>query len=598
MSEKMTEALIEDVRRMVSEGRVLLHPCQGLWFNTRKAGAFIWRNKVEIANVGAQMVVAGLLTGGIGAAVVPVVYAGTALAKGVYSWGQSAWAESSLNALMASGASATQLMPSARGDDAPMIRVVDLSVEVAEMHKHIAMLARNENLGTIVSCFEELDDDAAALAEKTSGPMVTHPPTSCDEAWLLVELLERVEMRLVMLGEACDQLFHFVHYSMLVTSGFDHPSEIYSFEPRRARAVASLIRLCGSPEAALEAMNVAANSGRVFHNRLRGLSMFGLSLDDHRPWVRAHNPELALAGTTVTSMAAHEPRGVGGTAAMTAGLKAITTPGGLGASATGHVIINQAKGATLTDGIITSSAGLAGGALPAVAAGAIAGGANAAIDVVAKSLQRYIDLKTLRKIQERLKAGLKPNGDDTRLEDVRPLLEILTFIDHEAVRNLRKHAGDILKTCSEKLLHLVEADAEFNGVLNRAHNAQELAEILARRQKLEDQVNGLMPLLYTFYECTAGRAIGLQQAARAVRTPIHQAVRTWLDSHPARPCDHSHHVCYMDAFDAWPAETEGLEMDDWDQARAAQLSWQDQPVHPGDDGSGGLRERVAWYSMM
>lgn len=565
-SSRMVAALYSDVRRMVYGNATLLHP-RTSDSTFRRLNRYIFRNKAKIFSGGIKTVAAGLLTGGAGAAAMVgglgVSFAGMRIFRAM----ESGWASWGLN------------------DRMKKMTIADPGGTLSS----IATLCSNNSMTDIMNSFAELEADAKALSELMPGPAPKRI-TSCDEAWTLLEHLERVYMRGSQLSNDFELLGEFVFFARLLTSSYeDTPSDDY-FEPLRRQAVLRIIDKSpgATPEqrkaAALRILNAEANSAAVFHSRIFS--------QDFSAWIKKHNPEFQSMGSASSNLPntsiTNDPTALSYLASGTA-LNAAS----IGASTGAQVGANALQGNALMSNITTGSQGMMGSAVASIGASASSAGVGVVADAVLLSLQSYIDKRLLDKNWNALLDEL--NSDEGQHKTI---MQVFSKVDLETVSSLRTAAKKILRTAADKMSHLIIANNELKAKNTGATSAQDLARALARRQKLQDQVAGLLPLLYMFYESTVARSMGLINSSRALDGPIRESIAAWIDHHRNTPCDHGNAVCYMDASAGLLQEIGRkftLTFGPGENADGLTRRWAGLPIHPGPSGTGGLRILVDKY---
>jgi len=602
MSELMYSVFFKDVSEMVERGEALLHPRMSDT-SFRKIGRYIYRNKHNLASFGVKVLAAGLLTGGIGAAVVAGGAVVTYTGKRLYRRGQTAWHESNL----AMKRSVIGEITKSQRSESSGISIEAVNYEFSLALEEIGFLCQHGSLVNIMNAFAELDADAKALIDLVPNGIVP-VLRSCDDAWKMMEHLERLKKRRAELADATDLLQEFIEYVVLVTSSYqqgDEHDNINSFEWRRRRALARIVELShGSTpsdkwRAALKLLNEKANSSRVFHNRFIS--------KDYTSWITINNPEFSpLLESFVAPLRdpvgnRYEGSGTLSTGLVTGGTGIAIGSTSLGLSTGGRVAYNAiTKAGDVLTGVTTASKGLAGSALNSVASSGVSSGVGVVSDALFSSLQRYVDLRKLAQVRASINEKFVEDDRAARDASGRRLtaLEIFSGISPEAVAALRKAAKEIMSTTAKKVAHLVEADQEFNLKMNSGDRAA-IAEILMRRQKLKDQVAALTPVLFMFYEATVMRGTQLINVCLEMEPSINRVVKEWIVDHNRgtglERCTWGCTVCYMEAAKALPYEV-GLDFRHGPLSPQIQRSilsfWWGRPLHPGPTGMGGLRAKV------
>jgi len=535
------------------------------------------RNKAKIASGVVKTVVAGVLTGGIGAVAVVggavVSYAG----KRVYRRVQSASALSNVEYVTEHFGGATRTAQSHGGEHSTGKSILEVNYIHSLVLSEIATLCSNDSLTKIMTAFAELEADAKALQEAMQ--KFTNIQ-SCDDAWSLLEHVERIKLREADLSDAFDLFQEFIEYIVLVTSSFeDDFDSLNNFEWRRKRAIGLILDKCsGSTAAALELLNTEANSSDVFHT-----SFFSRN-KDFRGWITLHNPELGLPGSVINVSNGLSSLGTGAATTLTAGIaKSSATTG----ASTGLTVMSNAIGGiNLLSGVTTASKGVAGEALSSIGAAGSSAGIGIVSDVVFQSLANYVDQKLLDKNWDELREKLNAPGSSQK-----PMLEIFDEVDQQTVAALRTGAKKIISTTASKVSHLVEADQGLNFVNMPSSKASEIAKMLMRRQKLQDQVAGLTPLLFMFHESTTARSMHLIKSSKDLQANIKNRIVAWIDQHATSPCKHDSAVCYADAFRVLNKEIlhYGIQLTQ-SQNSFLQNCWEGKPLHPGPAGQHGLRK--------
>lgn len=592
---QMVSALYKDVQNFVNARGSLLHsrPTDNTF---RKVERYIMRNKAKISSGVVKTVAAGLLTGGIGAAVAvggsAVVYAG----KRLFRRAQSSVATAKIAIATQTVGGMTNTVDSA----STRASIKEVNYQHSFVLSEVATLCSNNAMTDIMTAFIELDEDGKALSKIMPFPR-KKDLVSCDEAWSLLEHVERIKLREADLADAMGLFQDLIEYIVLVTASYqDDPTAPNHFEWRRRRAVEFIINKCPGltmdkkKAEALQLLNAAANSSDVFHT---GFFSKG---KDFTGWIIQHNPEFGATRTGGMPIISNGESTITGSAtkqAMTGtAIKSVT----LGAVTGSKVLYNAANQADLINNVTSASKGLAESALSAVAASATSSGIGIVSDVIFLSLANYIDKELLEKYRTAL--NLKISEDEKARKSglaQKPLIELFAEVDSNAVAALRTNAKKIVAKTAEKLEHLVAADQELNSINSGATSAGDLAKKLMRRQKLQDQVDGLKPLLFLFHEYTTVRAIDIVNSSKALEKHIKESIISFVDHHPPLSCFFDRHVCYMDSCLCFNQEIAGrvkvtLPQGMTEDSLRKQLAGR--PIHPGPKGEGGLRKEIDKYS--
>jgi hypothetical protein len=592
---QMVSALYMDVFNLVNARGSLLHE-RSSDSTFRKVGRYIMRNKAKIASGVVKTVAAGLLTGGIGAVVIVGGTAAIYVAKRLYRRKQSSDATANIAHAKQTVGGMTKTVSSASSDRTIQIVNYQYSFVLSDL----ATLCSNNAMTDIMTAFIELDEDGKALQEIMPLPM-KKTLTSCDEAWSLLEHVERIKLREADLADAMDLFQELIEYIVLVTASYeDDPTELNHFEWRRRRAVEFIINKCPGQTidqkkvAALQLLNTEANSSDVFHTR------FFSKDKDLTEWIIQHNPEFEATRRGDMPIISNGQASTVGVATQQALIRTAFNSATQGVATAGRVLNNLNNQADLLSGVTTVSRGLAESALSSIAASATSSGIGIVSDVIFLSLANYIDKELLEKYRTALNNKISED-EKARKSGLaqKPLIELFAEVDSEAVAALRTSAKKIITKTAEKLEHLVTADQELNGINSGSTSAGELAKKLMRRQKLQDQVDVLKPLLFLFHEYTTVRAIGIINSSKALEKHIKESIVSWVDNHPISPCSHDKTVCYMDSALGFSHEIagkvnvilpQGMTEDNFRKLIAGR------PVHPGPKGEGGLRKEIDKYS--
>lgn len=553
------------------------------------------RNKAKISSGVVKVVAAGLLTGGIGAAVVVGGSTAVYVGKRLFRRAQSSVANAKIAIANHDVGGMTRTAASA--STGASIKEVNYSHSF--VLSEVATLCSNDVMNDIMTAFIELDEDGKALNKIMPSPM-KKTLTSCDEAWSLLEHVERIKLREADLADAMDLFQDLIEYIVLVTSSYeDDSTALNHFESHRRRAVEFIIHACPGQTLdqqkanALLVLNAEANSSDVFHT-----SSFSTN-KDFTGWIIQHNPEFGATTTggmpiisngESTLIEAATKQAITGTA-----IKSVSS----GATTASRVLYNSVNQADLLKNVTSASKGLAESALSSVAASATSSGIGIVSDVIFLSLANYIDKNLLEKYSNAL--TMKISEDEKARKSglaQKPLTELFAEVDNEAVAVLRANAKKIVAKTAEKVKHLVEADQELNGSNSGFTSTRDLAKKLMRRQKLQDQVDGLKPLLFLFHEYTTVRAMGIINSSKKLEEDIKKSIVSWVDNHPTSPCSHDKTVCYMDSYLGFKSEIAGKVDIDWKGMAEDMFRRQlaDRPIHPGPKGEGGLREMIDRYS--
>lgn len=588
----LVSALYKDVQNLVNARGSLLHsrPTDSTF---RKVERYIMRNKAKISSGVVKTIAAGLLTGGIGAAVVvggsAVVYVGKRLFRRAQS--SVATANIAIATQIVGGTTSTVDSASTRAS------IKEVNYQHSFVLSEVATLCSNNAMTDIMTAFIELDEDGKALS-KIMPNRSKKDLVSCDEAWSLLEHVERIKLREADLADAMGLFQDLIEYIVLVTSSYqDDPTAPNHFELRRARAVKFIIDKCPGltmdqkKAAALQLLNDEANSSDVFHSRIFSKNFTG--------WIIQHNPEFGTTRTGGMPIISNGESTITGAATKQAMKGTAINSVTLGAGTGSNVLYNAANQGDLLNNVTSASKGLAESALSSVAASATSSGIGIVSDVIFLSLAKYIDKQLLEKYRTAL--NMKISEDEKARKSglaQKPLMELFAEVDSNAVATLRTNAKQIVAIAAEKLKHLVAADQELNGINSGATSAGDLAKKLMRRQKLQDQVDELKPLLFLFHEYTTVRAMHIVSINKALEIHIKESIISFVDHHPPLSCFFDRHVCYMDSGLCFSQEIAGrvkvtLPQGVTEDSLRKQLAGR--PIHPGPKGEGGLRKVIDKY---
>ena len=588
---QMVSALYMDVFNLVNARGSLLHG-RSSDSTFRKVERYIMRNKAKIASGVVKTVAAGLLTGGIGAVVIVGGAAAIYVAKRLYRRKQSSNATANIAHAKHTVGGVTNTVASASSDRT----IQNVNYQYASVLSDVATLCSNNAMTDIMTAFMELDEDYKALREIMPLPM-KKTLTCCDEAWSLLEHVERIKLRKADLQDAMEIFQEFVEYTALVTFSYvDDPNSANHFEWRRKLAVEFIINKCPGQTidqkktAALQLLNTEANSSDVFHTR------FFSKDKDFTQWIIRHNPEFEATRRGGIPIIFNGQASIVGVATQQALNKTAFSSATQGVATAGRVLNNLNNQADLLSGVATASKGLAESALSSIAASASSSGIGIASDVIFLSLAKYFDTKQLKKILTEFDNNSNENEKSRQSGSAqKKLVDYYDEIDSEAVAALRTAAKEIILKTAKKLEHLIAADQELNGINNDATSAGDLAKKLMRRQKLQDQVDALSKLIFLFHEFTTLRAIKIIQSSQGLEKHIKESIVSWVDNHPISPCSHDKTVCYMDSALGFNHEIagkvkvilpQGMTEDNFRKLIAGR------PVHPGPKGEGGLRKEI------
>jgi hypothetical protein len=554
------------------------------------------RNKAKISSGVVKTVAAGLLTGGIGAVAVVGGAAAAYVAKRLYRRAQSSVATANIAYAQQTVGGMTKTVSS----KSTGAKIQEVNYLHALVLTEVATLCSNKSMADIMTAFIELDEDGKALQKLM--PMPTKKTlTFCDQAWSLLEHVERIKLREADLADALELFQEFIEYIVLVTSSFeDDGSTLNHFEWRRRQAVDLIISKAPGNSmdqrkaAALSILNAEANSSDVFHTG------FFSKNKNFEPWICAHNPEFVGTGQGVMPQISDGQSSLNKAAKDTLIAKTGMSAGTTGVSTGLHVLNNLSNQQDLLNNITTASKGLAESSLSSIGASATSGGIGILSDVIFLSLANYIDKELLEKYRTAFSKKIEDDENARRngLQQ-KQLIELFSEVDGDAVSALRTSAKKILQKTAEKVEHLVVADQELNALLTGSSSASTLANRLMRRQKLQSQVEGLKPLLFMFHECTTARAIGIINSSKALEKHIKESIVGWVDKHPAEPCNHDNAVCYMDSALGLASELTGkiiLNLPQGTTLESLRKQVAGRPVHPGPKGEGGLRKEIDKYA--
>jgi hypothetical protein len=267
------QRLLTDVQATIDAGKSLMHENHQEYDEFNRFARYVGRNKVKLSANVAKAVVAGVLTGGIAAAVGLAVTIGKSTVIYVYRRYRKGVARDALAAPQGGLTATTSSMASAAdiasgvatGQD---IKVVDTNY--LEVIDEVEYLVEHGELTNVMNAFADLDNDARALQKL----VFTLPYAKCEVAWRTMEYVQRIQARMDGLIGAVNLVQDLVEYSVMLTSLHDE-----HFKARRRQVVRWIIKKSGSKQAAYAVLNEAANSRGVFHSKIYN--------SDYTAWARA-----------------------------------------------------------------------------------------------------------------------------------------------------------------------------------------------------------------------------------------------------------------------------------------------------------------------
>ncbi len=544
--------MLTHVQTLIASHKSLMHENHPRWDGINRIGRYLERNRAKIIKTALKTVATGVLSGGVavGFAFVAlttktaVIYTYRRYRSGVATAAVGAFRSTSgftqaitpdqtqkthdgrgnvgrtsgktikqfSRDFMSSPATSKSFWNSLRGKPQPPVSVL----------QEAEFLIEHGALTQVMNAFAELDNDARAL-DRVASACAAGNYRSCDQAWQLMEYVERVNARIDALADAIELIQDVVEYSVMCTSMYD--SEFAATQTRIRRWILKKTRHGRTRDALL---NAAANSRGVFNSHFRQ--------GNHLAWARAAiglpgNPDHVSAEESMFDDVGERARDAileyGQNLALSA-----TRVAGDGADFAHAVYTGSSEGA-----IESMSAGAADGA---------ATGAGILIDVVIDGIEHVLRKRELRKVTEKAAAGNTASAP--------PLIVTLGAYTSEDCKAVRTAAKQIIGKFITKLRHFDEADRALAHLVE-ATGPQELAEKLLRRQKLRSQVAALSESFYLFHELTVGRAIAIQVAARKISAQQYPAISAWMTAaaHPA-PCDGL--CCYRSSADMLPRTLE------------------------------------------
>jgi hypothetical protein len=475
------EKFFLDVKTLVSNGQSFMHENHPQYDGFKRFGRYLKRNAPKIASNAIKTVVAGVLTGGVAAAVGITVTVGKSVIIYVYRRIK----KDSMKKTIAAHAGGTTQTSSSLASAADIaagkasgktIQTVDESY--SGILDEMSYLIQHGELTKLMNAFAELDADAKALETFTRSSSYS----KCEDGWQIAEYVERIDMRIKGLEEAIDLIQDYVEYSVLLTSKYDE-----GFKQRRRQIVRWIISKAGNRDAAVQILNQAANSRGVFNSKFFN--------SNHTKW--------ALAATELDTVYKDFQFTSGDV-----GEVLLDATMDYAAALPLSVAVEAAKDSAFSfDEMFTgNSEGLLGAASSGAADG-ISSGIGIGVDLAVGVIDKYMSSRAYRSVKDLVKV---------RVDSNKKMVEVLSEFDAKDVIVLRRAAKDVLEKCTTKLKHLGEAQLVADG-LNQQMTPQKLAEGLLRRQKLRQQFAQLSQALYLLQEITVGRAIAIQIAAGNIR---------------------------------------------------------------------------------
>jgi hypothetical protein len=561
-----------------------MHENHPRWDGVNRIGRYLERNRANIVKAALKTVVTGVLSGGVAVGFAFVALATKTAVIYTYRRYRSGVATAALGTFRATSGFTASVTPdqaqatidghgnvgrtsgktiqqfsrdfihsaptgksfwnSMRGKPQPPVSIL----------QEAEFLIEHGALTQVMNAFAELDNDARAL-HRVATLRVSGNYKTCDQAWQLMEYVERVNARIDALADAIELIQDVVEYSVLCTTMYD--SEFTATQSRIKTWIVAQTRNRKTRNALL---NDAANSRGVFNSHFRqgnhvawARTAIGLSANPHA--ISEEESMFEDAGERARDAALEYGQNLALSAARVAG-----------------------DGADFADAVYTGSAE---GAVKSISAGVADGsatGAGIAIDIVIDGIENVLRKRAYKKVAGKAAAGNAASAP--------PLIEILDSYTAEDCKAVRTAAKQIIAKFVTKLRHFDEADRALAGLVETA-GPQVLAEKVLRRQKLRAQVAALSEAFYLFHELTVGRAIAIQMAARKISAQQYPAISAWMTAaaHPA-PCDGL--CCYRSSADLLPRTLElmGTTFDDFAKApfgaprvRLEQI-WGDVPFMP------------------
>ena len=260
------EKFFSDVKTSVGNGDSYMHENHTIHDKHKRWKRYLGRNVDKIAGNAIKTIVAGVLTGGVGAGIAVGVMVSKTTIIHVYRRNKKNDAKKTISGhaggLTISSASMNSVwldedQISNKEGSGKSIKIVDETY--TEILDEMSYLIEHGQLTETMEAFDALEADAKALEAITRSGIYT----TCEDCWHIAEHVERISMRIKGLEEAIALIQDYVEYSVLLTSKHDD-----GFELRSRQIEGWIIKKAGSKDAAQKILDKAAKALGIFGNVL------------------------------------------------------------------------------------------------------------------------------------------------------------------------------------------------------------------------------------------------------------------------------------------------------------------------------------------